>query len=414
LTTPEDLPKRNFRFYELGLYAYPAIGLFHFAWIFVFAAVGVPALSIFNIGSTLAWMLGMWLHRNRKLLAGFCIVQTEIGLHALAACSMLGLAPGYHLYLLPSGAAAFLVPMAFRYRLIDAAANAAVFVLLYVVLGSNPQPDALGSAFPVSAEAIRWLGVMNIVSVFFVTSIVVYYYSRAAEIAEDELEQEYDRAETLLQNILPADVAERLKSHVGVIADRLEGVSVLFADIVNFTPYAERNPPEHVVAQLNEIFSDIDDLAQSRGLEKIKTVGDAYMVVCGAPVPNEDHARIIADFALELTSLIDRHRLVNVDGAERSLAMRIGIHCGPLVAGVIGKRKFAYDVWGDTVNTAARMESYGVPGRIHITAEMVDALGARYVVEERGEIEVHGKGRMRTFFLRGRRPARTRDLASYG
>lgn len=213
----------------------------------------------------------------------------------------------------------------------------------------------------------------------------------------ERLAAERARSEELLLNVLPAPIAERLKREEGVIADRFESVTVLFSDLVGFTTLAERLSAEELVQLLNLVFSEFDSLAAKHGLEKIKTIGDAYMLVGGLPTPRPDHARAVAEMALEMVEV------VRTFAAERgqSLSMRIGIHCGEVVAGVIGLQKFTYDLWGDTVNVASRMESHGAPERIHLSGTAADLLRGEFELEARGEIEVKGKGPMRTFWLVG-------------
>jgi class 3 adenylate cyclase len=212
------------------------------------------------------------------------------------------------------------------------------------------------------------------------------------------LEAERARSEGLLRNMLPEAIAERLKRRQGVIADAFGQVTVLFADIVDFTEHAARTPPEATVTLLNELFSQFDELTETRGLEKIKTVGDAYMVAGGLPDPMPDHTGAVADLALELLRVAAGRSLP--DG--RPVRLRIGLDSGPVVAGVIGRRKFSYDLWGDTVNTASRMQTSGVPGCIQVTERTRALLGDRYLFQERGRIQVKGKGTMRTYFLSGR------------
>jgi class 3 adenylate cyclase len=213
------------------------------------------------------------------------------------------------------------------------------------------------------------------------------------------LEAERARSEGLLHDMLPQAIAERLKQRQeGVIADAFSEVSVLFADIVDFTSHAERSPPEATVALLNDLFSRFDVLTEARGLEKIKTVGDAYMAAGGLPDARPDHAVAVAELALGMLELAAGRSLP--DG--RPVRLRIGIATGPVVAGVIGRRRFSYDLWGDTVNTASRMETTGVPDCIQVTERTRRLLGERYLFQPRGRIQVKGKGMMRTYFLSGR------------
>jgi class 3 adenylate cyclase len=222
----------------------------------------------------------------------------------------------------------------------------------------------------------------------------------ALESSLKELKAEREKAEGLLHNILPQAIAERLKKEQHtIIADNFAEVTVLFADIVGFTQLAAHTSPVELVNLLNQIFSAFDQLAEQHGLEKIKTIGDAYMVVGGLPIPRTDHAEAIAEMALDMQKAIDRFNAIN--GQEFNI--RIGINTGPVVAGVIGLKKFIYDLWGDTVNTASRMESHGVTGSIQVTAATYQLLQDKYQWKERGAIQVKGKGEMTTYLLIGRK-----------
>ncbi|WP_394847683.1 adenylate/guanylate cyclase domain-containing protein [Pendulispora brunnea] len=220
----------------------------------------------------------------------------------------------------------------------------------------------------------------------------------------DQLDFEKERSDALLLNILPAKIAERLKREQGrTIADGFPQVTVLFSDIVGFTKMSERLSPAEVVRRLNAIFSTFDDLADRLGLEKIKTIGDAYMVAGGLPTSKDDHAHAASEMALEMCRYMEEFSRE----LGEPIQVRIGMHTGPVVAGVIGKKKFIYDVWGDTVNTASRMESHGVEGAIQVTEATYERIKDHYELEERGQIDVKGKGPMRTYWLRGRRAPMT-------
>ncbi|HEV2300377.1 MAG TPA: adenylate/guanylate cyclase domain-containing protein [Stellaceae bacterium] len=211
----------------------------------------------------------------------------------------------------------------------------------------------------------------------------------------DELRTEKERSEALLLNILPRSIVDRMRRGATVIADRFEEATILFSDLVDFTALAARLTPERTVELLDAIFARFDDLAERYGLEKIKTLGDGYMVAGGLPEARPDHVGAVAEMALAMLDIVPEIGR----GEGLPLELRVGVHSGALVAGVIGTRKFVYDVWGDTVNTAKRMESYGVAGRVHVSAVTRAALGERFRFEPRGAIEVKGKGLMETFFL---------------
>jgi len=210
-----------------------------------------------------------------------------------------------------------------------------------------------------------------------------------------DLEQEKRRSEALLLNILPQKIVDRIRDGEKVIADRILEATILFCDLVGFTTLSQELPADRLIDFLSKIFSAFDRLAAEQGVEKIKTIGDAYMVVAGIPEAQSDHAVRIATLGLHMIHAVE----VIAKATDLKLRARIGIHTGPVVAGVIGTHKFAYDVWGDTVNTASRMESYSLPGRVQVSAATRLALGDRFDFERRGTIEIKGKGMMETFFL---------------
>ena len=208
---------------------------------------------------------------------------------------------------------------------------------------------------------------------------------------------EQERSESLLLNVLPPSIADRLLENEQVIADGFPDVTVMFADLVEFTRHSQVVDPELLVQELNELFTVFDGLAERHRLEKIKTIGDAYMVAGGLPEPRPDHAEAVAEMALAM----QREMRGRLDRSGRPLALRIGIDTGPVVAGVIGRHKFSYDLWGDTVNTASRMESHGLAGQIQVTERTYKRLRDHYRLEPRGPIQVKSIGEMETWFLMG-------------
>lgn len=233
-------------------------------------------------------------------------------------------------------------------------------------------------------------------------SRTVFMQQKVISEQREKLNREYQRSENLLHNILPRSVAERLKGEQAIIADHFDAITVLFADIVDFTILSERLSPTELVHLLNRIFSIFDSLAEQYRLEKIKTIGDAYMVAGGIPVPQSDHLEAIADFALEMLQQLARFNAKY----KEDFKLRVGIHTGPAVAGVIGVKKFVYDIWGDTVNTASRMESHGIAGEIQTSEKTYLFLRDKYALKERGVIDIKGKGKMKTYLLQGKKEAR--------
>ncbi|HET6822241.1 MAG TPA: adenylate/guanylate cyclase domain-containing protein, partial [Anaerolineales bacterium] len=214
----------------------------------------------------------------------------------------------------------------------------------------------------------------------------------------DSLRIEQERSENLLLNILPKDIAELLKKKPDSIAEQYSEASILFADVVNFTPMSSQMKPIELVELLNQVFSQFDDLVEKYDLEKIKTIGDCYMVASGVPRPRQDHAKVITCLALDMQEIVRQS-----DYFGRKLTFRIGINSGPVVAGVIGRKKFIYDLWGDAVNTASRMESNGTGGLVQITQETYNLINDDFLCEPRGVINVKGKGELPVWFVHGRK-----------
>jgi adenylate cyclase len=283
----------------------------------------------------------------------------------------------------------------------------AAFAVLMVAAGAV---DPLVHARPLPTGVVLTMSVLNILGPAGVCFIALLYFTSqrdramlALDLEHRKLVDEQVKSERLLLNILPRAVAEQLKESSGVIAERFEDASVLFADIVGFTPLSEGMPPEDVVLLLDRLFSEFDALAERLGLEKIKTIGDAYMVAGGLPERREGHAEAMGEMALTMQALT--RDLTPPSAGAVPLDLRIGIDIGPVVAGVVGRRKFIYDLWGDTVNTASRMESQGLPGEIQVTARAMERLRDRFALMPRGRVEVKGKGPMETYLLRARKPA---------
>jgi guanylate cyclase len=263
-----------------------------------------------------------------------------------------------------------------------------------------PPALLLGGPRPVEVSLI--LFILNIVGVSSFPFVTLRYFVTERDRAFGLLRLEQEKSEHLLLNILPEEIAARLKEDTSTIANHYDAATILFADVVNFTPLSTILSPTQAVDLLNEIFSHFDALAEHYVLEKIKTIGDGYMVAGGVPTPRPDHAQAVARMALDMLAYI-RARPVT---AGTPLDIRIGLNSGPVVAGVIGQKKFLYDLWGDTVNTASRMESHGEPGQIQISQATYALIKDEFVCERRGLILVKGKGEMETWFLRGIAPER--------
>lgn len=276
------------------------------------------------------------------------------------------------------------------------ASGFAILGAVTVLLLESFVPHDTGSQ---PAWAFRLGFVVNTVAAWVLVVATVYFALREIARAERAMETEYQRSESLLANILPVSIAERLKDpEHGVIADRYDDASILFADIAGYTKRASDTTPTDLVTFLDALYTDLDALVDRHGLEKIKTSGDSYMVVSGVPEPRDDHLDALAALALDMADTVAGL----TDPQGREVPLRIGIAAGPVVGGVVGSRKFFYDVWGDAVNVASRMESTDVEGRIQVPSDVYERLRTTFTFEERGDVDVKGKGVMHTWYLTGR------------
>jgi guanylate cyclase len=284
--------------------------------------------------------------------------------------------------------------------LISGRRGAVRWLLVYLCLVAITPLVALdpGSAPTLSAGVRSVFFVLNVGSVSAIAFGLLYYFVGENQRVLELLRLEKYKSERLLLNILPKEVADVLRDEEHTIADQYDSVSILFADIVGFTPLSAKMDAEEIVGLLNQVFSHFDELVDEHGVEKVRTIGDNYMVVAGAPRRHPNHAHALAEVALGMMSFLDEFALP--DGSR--LQFRIGINTGPVVAGVIGIRKFQYDVWGDAVNVASRMESHGIPGKIQIGPATFALVQDRYRCVRRGSIDVKGKGRLDAWILEDR------------
>ena len=360
--------------------------------------LGVPVLAWWRVWplalaclvGIAAWIGVMLLARRGQVLASAGAAHATMCAAAVLAVVYVGWDFGVQYVLVVQIVVSILNPWPRPVSLVLAATSAMLLVTLYLYA------EQTAPLYAVTPLALNVAGTINTLTTFAVVTIMVSLPVGAADRAEAALAAEHARSERLLTNMLPVPVAERLKAGEEPIADDIPAASVLFADIVDFTPLAARLPAREVVKLLDGVFGALDDLVDEHGLEKVKTIGDAYMVAAGVPTPRPDHAHALASFALAA-----RDRFATQQGLWPALQLRIGIGSGPVVAGVIGHRRFLYDLWGDTVNTASRMESHGLPGRIQIDDQTRRLLGDDFQIADRGMIDVKGKGLVHTWFLTG-------------
>jgi len=389
---PNDVARR-LRIFN-GLNAFVSIASFAKALQY---ALHDPALYPISLTATAAGVLlfaSPFFHRRSEVL-GPIYLSIVVAVDFLVIGWLGGSAAGSQYNLLAAPA----VVLVFGSRRLGLSLVMALFLILTFIAIDVWAPVVGGIApmDPAFGERNKFISIATASAILFGA---IAYALNLAENAEAALSQEYRRSEGLLLNLVPSAIASRLKqSPDQIIADHFDDVTILFADIVDFTPRAMRLPPAGVVGFLNRVFSEFDRLAEKHRLEKIKTIGDAYMVAGGMPDRSSGHCAAVAEMALDM---LDRVRELGAELGD-DLRIRIGIHTGPAIAGVIGTRKLFYDVWGDTVNTASRMESHGTAGRIQVTEEAKSILGPAYTFERRGMVDVKGKGPMTLYYLKGRK-----------
>ncbi|MEB4211827.1 adenylate/guanylate cyclase domain-containing protein [Mycobacterium sp. 94-17] len=374
------------------------------AWLAVMVSVSFVLVQI--VGGTWLWQVSTinlvgamvfamvpWLQRFGELLAPLTFLVAAY-VSVFAACLDVGTGAGAQFFFL-TGACIVVVLLGIEHIVVASvlaalAAGLIIAVEFLVPRNTGLQPEwAQSTGFVVTA-----------ISSVVMVVVTLWFALRDTARAEAVMESEYQRSEALLANMLPGSIAERLKSaDRNVIADKYDEASVLFADIAGFTERASSTAPAELVRFLDRLYSAFDELVDKHELEKIKVSGDSYMVVSGVPRARPDHAFALADLALDMANIAAALH----DPHGQPVLLRMGMACGPVVAGVVGSRRFFYDVWGDAVNVASRMESTDSVGRIQVPDAMYERLKHAFVLQERGRIEVKGKGVMRTWYLIGRR-----------
>jgi adenylate cyclase len=383
------------------------IAAMSFAWIAIYVAIGLPRSAAIPFAYQLCVVASLVWFAHTKRIGGIrtILLVLMLVLPFTLQWSLGGFANG-------SAVAAWagITPI-LAYLFGSRSTTSLVAFVALLVVSAMFETTLAGSAPHIGAGVRAASFAMNLAGPSIAGFLALLYFtterdrSRAALVEEHRLlEAEQARSERLLLNILPAPIADQLRDGATTIAESQPDVTVLFADIVGFTPLGATLGAHELVDLLNEVFVVFDDLAETAGLEKVKTIGDAYMVVGGLPTPRADHLAAVLDLALAMCQAISHIRTPRGE----PLRMRIGIDTGPVVAGVIGRHKFSYDVWGDTVNTASRMESHGVPGRVQVTDRVARAAGPDFEFEPPRTIDIKGKGTMTTFLLIGTRHTSSR------
>ena len=374
------------------------------AWLAVLVSVSFVVMQILtgswtwkvssiNVIGAMVFAFVPWLQRFGELVAPLTFLGAAYA-SVFASVWDVGTGSGGQFFFLV-GACLVVLLLGIEHIVLASALAAVAAGLIIAVEFLFPRETALQPEWAQSAGFV-----ITAVSSVVMVVVTVWFALRDTARAEAVMEAQYERSEALVANMLPASIAERLKEpDRNVIADKYDEASVLFADIVGFTERASSTAPADLVRFLDRLYGAFDALVDNHGLEKIKVSGDSYMVVSGVPRPRADHAQALADFALDMANVVAGLK----DPHGHPVPLRIGMACGPVVAGVVGSRRFFYDVWGDAVNVASRMESTDSVGRIQVPQAMYERLKDEFVLQERGHIDVKGKGLMRTWYLIGRK-----------
>jgi len=392
LAVPDGLKGEEAREHSFFKIGYTIAVISHLSWAIIFFFNGLPVLGYYNLVVSALFAVGAYFwHKKRfpvALIVSLWLI--EIPFHAVLGTLYAGFETLFWAAPLVSATICLTTTkFSWSVRVVLAVlAVAAAFTLGMLTFFLTP-------LHPLSTGSDIYLFASNCLGILCALTFFVGLNQYIAQAAETKLTTEFDRAEGLLRNILPDPIALRLKDGERVIANDHEAVSVIFADIVDFTAASAKLTPAELVETLNLVFSEFDMLAEMHGAEKIKTIGDAYMVVVGVPDARRNHAEAAVDLAFDMQKVV-----AALSGRTHfEVRLRIGVNSGPVVAGVIGKRKFAYDLWGDAVNVAARMESHGKPDQILTTQATADLLPERFSIKPEGVREVKGKGPIPVFSI---------------
>lgn len=389
-TVPSKITSERVSFFTAIVIGFVIAIVYHIGLVVFWYFVDVPEMVIYHFLGFPLLFTGLMVTKAGYPRIGLLLGTIEYILHGVLGTIYIGWLSGMH-FPIPTAAVIWTIIPGRKKplnRIVPVATIVLYGLLAFFSVSMDPQ-------YQLPSNILQWTSVIMAFTNFGLL-ICLFAYNALATSWYESLQLEREKSEHLLLNVLPAKIALRLKEKEGVIADRFDSVSVLFLDIVNFTKMSSDMAANKIVGILNKIFCLFDNLTEKHGLEKIKTIGDAYMVVSGIPEPVSDHARRIIGMAVDMLTILEDYS----NNSDHNIKARIGICSGPVVAGVIGRRKFIYDLWGDTVNTASRMESNGIPNRIQVTQSTYEILRHDYEFESRGEIMIKGKGKMKTYFLK--------------
>jgi class 3 adenylate cyclase len=394
-TLPKGLSASHLRFYKLANLVL-TLGMFvHLFWIFLFWYYDVKFISLINIGSVCIYIIGIIINRYGKHFLSSSIMVIEILIFQIIAIRCLGMNAGFQSFVLVIALFPFLMPPGKTHIKLTLWLLCISVYLLFDWINQN-----YVVLYTLTEKRYLFLRASNIIFSFISLSLSGSYFNNAMKDTELLLEKERDKSNELLLNILPEETAQELKASGKAEPKLYSSVSVLFTDFKNFTLLSESLTPSQLVNEINYYYSAFDNIVTRHDVEKIKTIGDAYMCVAGLPNEYQDHAIKITEVACEILMFIKKEKEIRQKENRVHFDIRIGIHSGQVVAGIVGIKKFAYDVWGDTVNTASRMEHHGEVNRINVSGETFQLLKTKFEFEYRGWVDVKGKGKVEMYFLK--------------
>ncbi|MBP7477283.1 MAG: adenylate/guanylate cyclase domain-containing protein [Chitinophagales bacterium] len=400
---PANITPANLRFYKLSNLVLTLGMLVHFSWVFLFYFMGANEMAYINIFSVIIYIFAIVINRKGNHFASSNIMVFEIIIHQFIAIQYFGWNAGFQNYVIVIGLFPFLMPKGkWLVKGFLLTSCLLTYILFDVFLGNNPP------IFVLESNYLNYLKVSNILFSFISMAISGAYFNYAMHETEDLLDEkkqelilEKSKSDELLLNILPAETALELKQLGYSKPKHVELASILFTDFVNFSKICEQMNAENLVNEIDYFYSSFDSIIAKYGIEKIKTIGDSYMCVGGIPMPNDRHPVNIVFAAIEMRDFIIQEKKLRLETNRAVFDIRIGIHCGPVVAGIVGTKKFAYDIWGDAVNIASRMESSGEASSINISLTMYELIKDHFTCHYRGKLAIKNKGEVDMYIVEG-------------
>lgn len=391
---PSLIPFKEYRFYLVANISYHFAAISHFTWIILFWLIDVKPLAIFNIFSVGLYVINIIINRKGYYRLTTTIGVLEIIAHQLLGSFLIGYDAGFSIFLLVVSIYPFMMP-AWKGMLKAILFSSCLTGYLVIDIFMRHRTPV----YLLDNVMLDTIYFSNVLFGFIILALMFAYFHYAVTVAESKLELAYQKSEDLLLNILPKEIAEEIKENGRTEARQFDSVTVLFADIENFTRFSENLPPAVIVSEIDITFKAFDEIIGHYNIEKIKTIGDAYMCASGIPLPSHTHAVDMVRAAISMQEFVNLLANQRKHEGKESFAMRIGIHTGPVVAGVVGMKKFVYDIWGDTVNIAARMQTSSEAGRINISGTTFNLVKDHFECTHRGKMEAKHKGMINMYYV---------------